>query len=96
MAADPALARPLLDGLPYVWAEVPHAVGGEMALTLEDVLRRRLHVFYEARDGGLEIAAEVAARMAALPGLGWDAAETGRQVEAYRAAVEATRPARAP
>ena len=40
------------------------------------------------------IAAEVAARMAALPGLGWDAAETGRQVEAYRAAVEATRPGR--
>ena len=94
VAADPALGRPLLDGLPYVWAEVPHAVGGEMALTLEDVLRRRLHVFYEARDGGLEIAAEVAARMAELPGLGWDAAETGRQVEAYRAAVEATRPAR--
>jgi glycerol-3-phosphate dehydrogenase len=93
VAAQPELGRRLLDGLPYVWAEVPHAVGAEMALTLEDVLRRRLHVFYEARDGGLSIAEEVAERMAGLPGLGWDAAEVQRQVEAYRAAVEATRPA---
>jgi glycerol-3-phosphate dehydrogenase len=93
VAADPALGRRLLDGLPYVWAEIAQAVGSEMALTLEDVLRRRLHVFYEARDGGLSVAEEVAERMAGMPGLEWDAAEVERQVEAYRAAVEATRPA---
>jgi glycerol-3-phosphate dehydrogenase len=91
VGADPALGEPILPGLPYVWAEVPHAVGAEMALTLEDVLRRRLHVFYEARDGGLSVAREVAERMAAVPGLGWDDAETSRQVEAYRRAVETTR-----
>jgi glycerol-3-phosphate dehydrogenase len=93
VAADPPLGRRVLEGLPYVWAEVLRAVGSEMGMTLEDVLRRRLHVFYEARDGGLSIAEEVAERMAELPGLEWDAAEVERQVEAYRAAVEATRPA---
>jgi glycerol-3-phosphate dehydrogenase len=90
--AEPALGEPLLPGLPYLWAEIPHVTGREMALTLEDVLRRRLHVFYEARDGGLSVARSVAERMAAVPGLGWDAAEVGRQVDAYRAAVAATRP----
>ncbi|HEV2148253.1 MAG TPA: glycerol-3-phosphate dehydrogenase/oxidase [Longimicrobiaceae bacterium] len=90
--AEPELGTPILPELPYLWAEVPHAVEHEMALTLEDVLRRRLHLFYEARDGGMRVAGEVAARMAAVPGLGWDAAEAARQVEAYRAAVEATRP----
>lgn len=88
---DPSLGRPLVDGLPYVWAEVRHAVRCEMAVTLGDVLVRRLHVFYEAADGGMSVAREVAERMAREPGIAWDAAEVERQVEAYRAEVEGTR-----
>ena len=89
--ADPGLAEPVVPGLPYCWAEIPHAVKREMALTLEDLLRRRTQVFYETADGGMPVARAVAERMAAEPGLGWDAAEVDRQVDAYRRAVEATR-----
>lgn len=89
--ADASLGRPLVDGLPYLWAEVPHVVRCEMATTLSDVLVRRLHVFYEAADGGMSVAREVAERMAGEAGIGWDEAEVARQVEAYRAEVEATR-----
>lgn len=88
---DPPLGRPLVSGLPYLWAEVGHAVRAEMAVTLEDVMVRRLHVFYEAADGGLPVAREVAERMARELGIGWNAAEISRQVEAYAEQVAATR-----
>jgi glycerol-3-phosphate dehydrogenase len=89
--ADPSQGARIAAGFPYVWAEVPHAVRREMALTLDDLLIRRMHLFYEARDGGLPVARAIAERMAAEEGIGWDAAEVDRQVERYRAAVEATR-----
>jgi glycerol-3-phosphate dehydrogenase len=89
--ADAPRGGRILDGFPYVWAEIAHAVEHEMALTLTDVLIRRLHLYYEARDGGLAVARQVAERMAREPGIGWDAAEVERQVERYRQAVEATR-----
>jgi len=89
--ADPSLGTRIAEGFPYVWAEVPHAVRREMAITLDDLLIRRMHLFYEARDGGMPIARAVAERMAGEEGIGWDAAEVERQVERYRAAVEATR-----
>ena len=88
---DPALGTRLVPTLPYLRAEIARAVRCEMTLTLEDLLVRRLHLFYEARDGGLGVAREVAERMAAEPGIGWDAAEVERQVERYRQAVAATR-----
>jgi glycerol-3-phosphate dehydrogenase len=87
----PELGRPILEGHPYLMAEAVHAVRAEMALTLEDVLVRRTHLFYEAADGGLPVAEAVARRMAAEPAIGWDAAGVGEQVAAYRRAVEATR-----
>jgi glycerol-3-phosphate dehydrogenase len=89
--ADPSLGEPIAEGHPYRWAEVPHAVRREMALTLEDVLVRRLHLFYEAEDGALSAAREVAERMAREEGIGWDAGEVERQVEGYRAAVATSR-----
>jgi glycerol-3-phosphate dehydrogenase len=88
---DSRLAGRLMEGHPYIWAEIHHAVSGEMALTLEDVLIRRLHLFYEAEDGGLAVAEAVAGRMAAEPGIGWTDADVAAQVEAYRAAVRETR-----
>jgi glycerol-3-phosphate dehydrogenase len=90
-AADPALARPVLEGHPYLMAEVVHAVRAEMALTLEDLLVRRTHLFYHAADGGLAVAEAVARRMAAEAGIGWDEAAVARQVACYRRRVEQSR-----
>jgi len=90
--ADPSLGARIADGLPYVWAEVAHAVRAEMAMTLRDVMERRLHLFHEAADGGLSAARQVAGRMAREPGIAWDDAEVERQLESYREAVESTRP----
>ncbi len=89
---EPALGEPILPSLRYVRAEIPYAVREEMPLSLEDLLQRRLHLFYEAPDGGLGAAPEIAARMAAAPGIGWDAEEVSAQLERYRQAVESARP----
>jgi glycerol-3-phosphate dehydrogenase len=89
--ADSSLGARLVEGRHYIWAEVPHSVRAEMAITLSDVLIRRLHLFYEAEDGGLSVAPAVAEMMATQPGIRWDAAEVARQVDAYRAEVQATR-----
>src|SRR5258706_2123805 len=62
--------RPLLDDLPHVWGEVDHAVEREMALTLSDVLCRRMRLVLYAADRGASVAVPVAERMA--PRLGWD------------------------
>lgn len=72
---DPSLGTRLVKGLPYVGAEVVHAVDAELACTLADVMVRRLHPAFELRDQGLSIAPRVAALMAPL--LGW----TDRGVE---------------
>lgn len=88
---DRALGARIVDGHPYVWAEVAHAVRHEMAMTLDDLLVRRLHLFYEAADGGLSAARELAGRMGGEEGIGWSAEEVEEQLRAYREAVEATR-----
>lgn len=88
---DPALGERIVAEHPYVWAEVDHAVEREMALTLADVMERRLHLFTEARDGGMQAARRVAERMARLPGLGWDAARVEAETAGYRAAVDRNR-----
>ncbi|HID87623.1 MAG TPA: glycerol-3-phosphate dehydrogenase, partial [Anaerolineae bacterium] len=87
--ADEALAEPIVEGLPYIWAELPHAIQVEMALTLDDFLVRRTHIIYEAEDQGVSRAGEVAERMAPL--LGWGPREVERQVERYAEQVALTR-----
>ena len=89
--ADASLAERLLPGHPFIQAEIPYAVQRDMALRLDDLLIRRLHLFYQAADGGLSIAAEVARRMGREPGLGWDEGEVSRQVAAYGEAVRRSR-----
>jgi Glycerol-3-phosphate dehydrogenase len=86
---NPVLGEPIVPGLPYLLAEALYAVGHEMALTLSDVLIRRTHVIYDARDGGLGRARAVAEVMA--PRLGWDEAEIERQLADYAAQVARTR-----
>ncbi len=88
---DGRLAEPLCPHHAYTKAEVRYAVEQEAALTLGDVLWRRLQVAW-APCQGLDCA-EAAARVMADP-LGWDATGIHRQVETYRAEVLANHPAK--
>jgi glycerol-3-phosphate dehydrogenase len=85
--ADRGLLRQLLPPHPAIEAEVVHAVRRELAQTVEDVLVRRFHLFYEHRDQG----AAAALRVAELMGeeLGWDPARVAEEAARYRAFVSA-------
>jgi glycerol-3-phosphate dehydrogenase len=87
--ADPALAEPLVPGLPYLRAEAVYGVRYEMALSLDDVLCRRTRARLLARDDSARVAPEVAALIG--PELGWDDGEQRRHVADYRNSVEAER-----
>ena len=81
IAEEPALGERLIPDLPYLRAEVIHACRAEMALTLEDLLSRRLRIAVEDRTRGLGVAAEVATLMAQE--LGWSDKECGARLAAY-------------
>lgn len=83
----PDLAAPLEHAPRYLRAEVLYAVRAEGARHLADVLERRTRLDYETRDRGVAAADEIAALLA--PELGWDAAAAQREVETYRAFIEA-------
>ncbi len=85
--SDPKLAERIVDGLPYIWAQVPYALENEMALTLTDVLERRLHLFTEARDNGVAAAPRVAQYLAEF--LEWDKARVENELRAYQDNVDA-------
>ena len=89
--ADPALARPLVPGLPYLRAEAVFAARYEMARSVDDVLSRRTRSRLLARDDSAAAAESVAALVGAE--LGWDDAERARQVAVYRASVAEERAA---
>jgi glycerol-3-phosphate dehydrogenase len=81
IADDPALAEPLVPGLPYERAEAVYAVRHEMATTLTDVLARRTRAHLLDRSATLQAAPSVAALLA--PELGWDADEQQRKIDDY-------------
>ena len=76
-----------LGGSEHLEAEVAWAVRHELALSLDDVLARRMRLAQELPDRGASIAPRVAAIMAGE--LGWDEARQAAEVEAYL--VEARR-----
>ncbi len=80
--ADKALGRPLLDGYPYLRAEVAYAVTHEGALHAEDVLARRVRLLIESSDAGLSAAPEVVAIMAGL--LGWNRRRRAAELRRYQ------------
>jgi glycerol-3-phosphate dehydrogenase len=84
---DPALARPLADGHPYLAAEVAYAVAFEGALHVEDVLVRRVRLFVETGAQGAEAVGPVADIMGDL--LGWDAGRRAAETESYLELLEA-------
>ncbi len=84
---DPALARPLAAGHPYLAAEVAYAVTHEGALHVEDVLVRRVRLFIETGAHGAEAVGPVTDIMGEL--LGWDAARRAAETEGYLELLEA-------
>jgi glycerol-3-phosphate dehydrogenase len=82
VGSNTALSAPVVPTLPYIVAELHHAVEQEMALTLGDLLIRRLHVAFETRDHG--IAAAPAAARAVGPLLDWSESDYTAQLAAYR------------
>ena len=84
-AEEPALARRIVRTLPYLLAEVVYAAEHEMAVTLADILVRRLRIAYEMADHG-RAASRVAT--AVLAGrLGWDNARARTEIARYDAEV---------
>ena len=83
---DPALAAPLVPGLPYLAAEAVHAVRHEMARSLDDVLTRRTRARLFARDATADAAESVAALIAG--DLGWSPERARQEAAAFRADVE--------
>src|SRR5207244_11231807 len=90
-ADRPELAEPIIERLPYTFAEVVYAVTNEMARTVDDVLSRRTRARLLARDASAAAAARVAGYMGDI--LGWDDAEKQRQAAAYRALIDEERAA---
>jgi len=89
IAGHRALAAPLEGADDYLAAEVVYAVTHEGARHLDDVLARRTRISIETFDRGVSAAPGVARLMAVE--LGWDQAETERQVEWYLHRVTAER-----
>ncbi len=89
IVADAKLRAPLVEGQPYLWAEIPHAVEQEMAMTLSDVMIRRLHLFHQVRDGAVTLAREIAYSMSRF--LDWLDSDIEEEITAYTRAVEINR-----
>ena len=81
LGAASGLTRPLIEGRPFLEAEVAWAARQELAGSVDDVLSRRLRVSPELADRG----AGVAPRVAEILGgeLGWDAATVDMAAAAY-------------
>jgi len=78
----PDLGTTLIEGLPYLTAEVHFAVEHEMAMTLEDILSRRTRSLLFDRQASVDAATSVAQMVAPL--LGWDDARLHQEIEAFR------------
>jgi len=85
--ADPSLGRPVAGAPAYLRAEIVYAASHEGALHLDDVMMHRTRLNYEQADKGTGALEEIADLIG--PVLGWDAETRTREIEAYRARVQA-------
>jgi len=83
VGAELGLVRPLVAGRPFLEAEVAWAVRHELALSVDDVLSRRLRLSPELADRGAVVAPRVASIMARE--LGWGASREALEAETYLA-----------
>jgi glycerol-3-phosphate dehydrogenase len=84
---DKSLGEPLLGAEDYLRVEVVYACSHEGARHLDDVLARRTRISIETWDRGARAAPVAAELMAGV--LGWDEAQTEKEISAYRARVDA-------
>jgi glycerol-3-phosphate dehydrogenase len=82
MREDEQLREHLVEGLPQLLVEVVYAARHEMALTLADVMTRRLRLAMLAGGDSLRCAAVAADLMARE--LGWNPEEVERQIAQFR------------
>jgi glycerol-3-phosphate dehydrogenase len=83
---DSSMSQRLIPELPYIKAEILHAVTHEGALSVEDVLLRRTRISFEAFDGGVDVAADVAKIIGTE--LGWGAKERSASVSSFTDVME--------
>jgi glycerol-3-phosphate dehydrogenase len=84
-AQDATLAERVQADRPYLLAELRYAVESEMALTLGDLLIRRVPLAFETRDNGRAAARRVAPLVAKWAG--WSGARTAAAIADYDAEV---------
>jgi glycerol-3-phosphate dehydrogenase len=89
VSEQPELGEPLQGAPEYLRVELYYGAAHEGALHLDDLLARRTRISIDTFDRGLAAAPEVARIVA--PVLGWSEEDIAREVEHYRARVEAER-----
>jgi glycerol-3-phosphate dehydrogenase len=77
----PDLLEPIVDGLPYIGAEVVYAAREEMACTLDDVLARRTRAVIQRAQATMEVATAVANLIAA--DMEWSETEVHEQAAQF-------------
>jgi glycerol-3-phosphate dehydrogenase len=85
LAEAPALAAPVVEGLPYLEAEVVYSARHEFARTVDDILSRRTRARLQARDASIVAADRVAELLAGE--LGWNDAQKQKNITDYRTTV---------
>jgi len=85
IAEEPADAQPIVEGLPYVVAEVRFAARHEMAVGLDDVLARRTRSQLQDARATRRAAPAVAQLLA--DELGWTSARLSDEVTSYEALI---------
>jgi glycerol-3-phosphate dehydrogenase len=81
MESDPGLAGRIVPALPFIYADLLFCARNEMAIRLEDLLRRRMPLLILAKldETALRRIAETVA-----PVMGWDEAAVAREIEGCR------------
>jgi glycerol-3-phosphate dehydrogenase len=85
LANRPELAKPIVEGLPYLEAEVVYSARHEMARSVDDILSRRTRARLQARDASAAAAGRVGELLQAE--LGLSTAQVDAQVSAYTTAT---------
>jgi len=85
--SDPTMGERLIPDLPYIKAEIVHAASHEGALSVEDVLLRRTRISFEASDGGLSVADEVAQLIRKV--LAWNIDDCKESVQSFAQVIAA-------
>jgi len=82
IARDPELGQQLVPDLPYLWAEVDHAITSEGCVHLDDLLRRRLPLALTEAELGVQVARTVAERL--VDAWGGNSHDVDLELERYR------------